>query len=259
MLPATFEPFRAGPGGAGGIRFRVDLCRAVSFAGVRLARQGHFTFWGDDRGEHVVLDGVSGGPIGCASMDADWSGVRFQIVHGSEASSVFRILSEIAFRTLMVRRRRGLVLHAAGIAVRGRGLALVGRSGTGKSTQARLWVAHRGAVILNEDRPAVTLEAGRPGLYGTPWSGSSRNFRAASASLAGVVVLEQAPENRARRLDPAEAVPRLLPQVFTPYWSREGMDAALTLLAGLVSRVPMVLLQCRPEVGALTEVERILG
>ena len=259
MLPASFDPFRAGSAAAGAIRFRVDLCRQVSFAGVRLARQGHFTFWGDDRREHVALDGVSGGPIGCASMETDGDEVRFQIVHGSDGTAVFRILSEIVFRTLLVRRRRGLVLHAAGVDVRGRGLALVGRSGTGKSTQARLWVAHRGAAILNEDRPAVTLGPEGPHLHGTPWSGSSRNFRAESADLAGVVLLEQGPENRARRLEPAESVPRLLPQVFTPYWSRDGMDAALTLLAGLVSRVPLILLQCRPEVGALAEVERVLG
>jgi len=132
-MPDGFEDFSCDAVATQEMVFCVKPCTDVIFGGTRLGRAGHFTYWSDDGVEHVVLETFNGSAIGCVSMDRDWACATFQIVMSADRVMVFRILSEIVFRTLLIRRGLGLVLHAAGISCNGRGLVLVGRSGTGKS------------------------------------------------------------------------------------------------------------------------------
>ena len=77
--------------------------------------------------------------------------------------------------------------------------------------------------------------------------------------LKALVFLEQAPVNSARQLTPAEAIPLLLPRIFMPYWSAAGMEVALTMAAQLVSRVHLIQLRCRPDLGAVECLESFLA
>lgn len=55
--------------------------------------------------------------------------------------------------------RQGLLLHASFIRWQDRGILFSAPSGTGKSTQADLWVRHRGAEVINGDRAALRRSA----------------------------------------------------------------------------------------------------
>src|SRR5699024_19054 len=67
--------------------------------------------------------------------------------------------------------RQGLLLHASFIRWQARGILFSAPSGTGKSTQADLWVRHRGAEVINGDRAALRRSAGRWRAYGLPYAG----------------------------------------------------------------------------------------
>ena len=98
------------------------------------------------------------------------------------------------------------LFHAAAVSYDSRGYMFLGKSGTGKSTHAGLWVRHiEGAVLMNDDNPVVRISGGQAVVYGSPWSGKTPCYRNVSYPLGGIVLLSQAPYNQIRRLKGIEA------------------------------------------------------
>ena len=166
-------------------------------------------------------------------------------------------LSDVLFRNRIL-FHQGLVLHSSAIKYCDKAILFTAPSGTGKSTMAHLWVKHKNAVILNGDSPAIRMMGDRPIVFGTPWSGSKPEFVNDSAPLKAIVVLEQAPENRIRKLDAYEYVTRVLPRVFLPYFDQGLMGRALENFEKIVGSVPVYLLQCRPDQEAVELVHQCL-
>lgn len=145
----------------------------------------------------------------------------------------------------------GFILHSSFIRWQQQGILFSAPSGTGKSTQADLWVEYEGAEIINGDRAGLRLIDGVWQAYGLPYAGSSHIYRNENAPVAAVVVLRQAKENRIRRLRAAEAIRFLYPEVTAHHWDREFVDRILNLLMELTEAVPVYLLECLPDRGAV--------
>ncbi len=152
---------------------------------------------------------------------------------------------------LMVRTRiifaAGLVFHACGIDDNGRGLLIVGRAGAGKSTQALLWAQEHGVTVLNDDRVACRLKAHGANIYGTPWGGTANIARNHQVPLSAILLIEKAHKNAVVQLSPADALPLLIARAFLPYWDSELLARACDILDRMLARIPVYLLQCRPE------------
>ena len=71
-----------------------------------------------------------------------------------------------------------------------------------------------GARVLNGDRPAIRIINNQPTVYGTPWSGSSKEYINKKAPLMVLVLLEQAPVNSIKRLNIFETLNRIMPRFF---------------------------------------------
>lgn len=156
----------------------------------------------------------------------------------------------IGLETLLM-RYGGLMLHAAFVRWQEKGILFTAPSGTGKSTQANLWAKYEGAEILNGDRAGLRCMEGRWTAFGLPLAGSSYIYRNESAPADTIVVLRQSPENRIRRLGPAEAFRYLYPEVTVHQWHRPWVEKASSMLLDLISHVPVWLLECRPDQGAV--------
>ena len=157
-------------------------------------------------------------------------------------------------------RRDALLLHASLVEYDGRAVAFTAASGTGKSTHADLWAAHLGAQIMNGDRAFVRRRAGGWDAYGSPWSGSSPYVRDVAAPLAAVVVLEQGPKNRIRRLSSAELLGHLYNNVRYPFWDEAATQATLATLDALMREMPIYLLSCLPDAeAAITARDAVFG
>lgn len=152
---------------------------------------------------------------------------------------------------------RGLLFHASYVDYEGKGILFVAPSGTGKSTQAELWRAHRGARIVNGDKAAVRLD-GTATVHGVPFSGTSGICENVSLPLSAVVVLSQAPENSVRRLPPTQAVSALFPNLFVDNAVPEERQLAMLLLLDLVEQVPVYALACTPDVRAVEVLEQAM-
>lgn len=162
--------------------------------------------------------------------------------------------------TMYLLGARGLMIHAAGLDVGGQGIACAGVSGAGKTTFTRLAVEGRGWRPLTDERVIVRLdEPAGPVLHGTPWHGEGTWAENRALPLRALVFLEQGTVNAARRLAPAEGLPRLLRTVSLPWFDAAHVGQGLQACEQAVRGVPVVLLVFRREPEAADVLARFLA
>ena len=144
------------------------------------------------------------------------------------------------------------LFHAACVSYKGFGYLFLGKSGTGKSTHARLWLKYiEGTELFNDDNPVVRLfeKDGRKFAvaYGSPWSGKTPCYKNAEFELGGFVLLSQAPFNKISPLKGVSAYAAILPSISGMRWDREIADGLHQTQNGLASNVPIWYLECLPD------------
>ena len=154
--------------------------------------------------------------------------------------------------------RRGFVLHAAGAIVLGRGVALSGVSGAGKSTFARLAAGRPGWEPLSDDRVIVRVGEAGPTLWGTPWSGEGQVAENRGGPLAALLFLEQGPAAEVRPLPASQALTRLFQTASLPWHDEECLEDALAACGRVVAEAPCSVLAFRPDMSAVEAVEQLL-
>ncbi len=141
------------------------------------------------------------------------------------------------------------VFHGSAIEVDGQGYLFTAKSGTGKSTHARLWRELLGdrAVMVNDDKPLlrVTKDNGVI-VYGSPYNGKHRLGENISVPLKAIGIIIRADENRIERITKREAYPMLVQQSYHPV-NPEKMKRTLDLLDILVEHVALYNLYCNME------------
>lgn len=156
-------------------------------------------------------------------------------------------LGEILFRNKIL-FHKGIVLHAAAIEWKGKGIIFAALPGTGKTTQVELWKKYRGAAALNGDRSAIRLMDNHPFVYRTPWSGIAPENQSQKAPLHAIILLEQGEDNQIRKLDQNEAMSRLLSCSFIPnYDEGKSTRRAIRNLEHIMKVTPVFLLRCRAD------------
>lgn len=148
---------------------------------------------------------------------------------------------------------RGTVLfHAAVVSREGRGYMFLGKSGTGKSTHARLWLQHiGGTALVNDDNPVVRLaDDGTATVYGSPWSGKTPCYRNVSYPLGAIVLLSQAPYNRIERLGGIRAYASLVASISGKRWDSRVADGLHRTENALAMNVAVWHLECLPDEAA---------
>lgn len=144
--------------------------------------------------------------------------------------------------------RRGAIVHAAGLALKGRGFLFAGRSGAGKSTLSRQFASVPDAPVLSDDRVVIRAVDAGFDMSGTPWGGEAEKGESQSCPLAAMFFLRQAAENRIRKLETRDAAERLLAAVSIPWYDRDVIPGVLSFCGGLAERIPSYELQFRPTV-----------
>lgn len=217
---------------------------------------GYFGYY--ETSSHVAVAAIE--------TDADWNNVKIYYRQGirlldaniCDPEMLCMTFIGIAFRNHLI-CKNGFVLHASCIAFNGKGIAFSAPSGTGKSTHSKLWEKYKpGAVIINDDMPALRLINGKPMLCGTPWSGSSDIFKNENVALSAIFLLEQSQENTINLVNSGEAVAGLLPRAVLPYHDRTLMDLAIDTFEKIISLIPVYRLKCKPDAEAVELVSQCL-
>ena len=145
-----------------------------------------------------------------------------------------------------------VLFHAAAVSLDGKGYMFLGKSGTGKSTHAGLWLQNlQGVELMNDDNPAVRVKAdGTAVVYGTPWSGKTPCYRNVSAPVGGIVLLSQAPYNKITRLSGIGAYAAIVPSISGKRWDSKLADGLHDTENTLASNIPVWHLDCLPDADA---------
>lgn len=136
------------------------------------------------------------------------------------------------------------VLHASYIIQCGGAILFTAPSGTGKSTQARLWEKYRGARIINEDRVLIDKTDSGFNACGIYFSGSGSFCDNISAPLYKIAVIEQAKEDSASPLPAGALLQRLMSQCSYDTSDPTQVSRLITLISQLTVEVPICRLRC---------------
>ena len=141
------------------------------------------------------------------------------------------------------------LMHASVLDVDGEGYAFLAHSGTGKTTQTRLWQEYFGskARVINGDKPLICVTPQGDGwkfvACGTPWCGKEGMGCNASVPLKALFLLDRATEPTCEPADQEFSVDRLFHQLLMPDHP-EQMMLLLDMVDRLVQTVPCYHLRC---------------
>ena len=158
--------------------------------------------------------------IMCDNNEAAYSVIRVTpksleesrwLVDEGEVSKPF-----LEFQTLMLATGNALLahgralFHGAALFWKERAWIITAPSGTGKTTQLRLWMKLlRGdAKLINGDKPILECRSdGTVWVWSSPWRGKEKMGKAGiGAPLGGIILLEQGQYNNIDRMKPSDAV-----------------------------------------------------
>lgn len=119
----------------------------------------------------------------------------------------FYALLGITSRALL--RHGKCLFHGTAFVWREKAWIITAPSGTGKTTQLRLWEKLYGNEIslINGDKPVIECRSDETmWVYPSPWNGKENLFGTASGKLGGIIVLEQAGHNEMQRMSVRECM-----------------------------------------------------
>lgn len=255
LLP-SFRPFVVGGCPPEGVMLRFSARSLSSMPAVSVGRlldetvndMGRIRLYSVAGGYLVELGSVSGGTLHRMLASPDFTSVQAYVrwdapAIGSVVSSFVRIAYSQA-----VLGRGAVALHAAAVYNAGRAYLFMGRSGTGKSTHASLWMEHiAGTALLNDDNPTVRIVGGRAVAYGTPWSGKTPCYRQLAFPVGGIVRLVQAPANAFRPLEDVDAFIAIYPGCSVISENTALCNGLYDTLVSLSGLVRVGTLECRPD------------
>ena len=207
----------------------------------------------DNAGSSMFNFRLRGADVGTLVCSPGYAQARLVVPDVSNLNSVkFAVNNSLMVLYALATAKLGTALfHAAVVTYRGKGYMFLGKSGTGKSTHARLWLRYNdGSQLLNDDNPVVRVFENGVVVYGSPWSGKTPCYKNEFYPLGGLVLLSQAPRNKIERLRGVSAYAALVPSISGKRWERDIADGLHFTENALAGNVPVWYLECLPDEGA---------
>jgi hypothetical protein len=151
---------------------------------------------------------------------------------------------------------QGTIVHAAGAGINDECFIFAGKSGTGKSTIARLLSAGKHTEMLSDDRIVLRNIEGKLYAFGTPWPGDAHMAENRKYPLRGIFFIHHGSENRVVKLSQRETVERLLPITSVLWYDKALVEAALCFCEDIALRIPSYELYFRPDSELRNFIER---
>lgn len=206
------------------------------------------------------------------TIDEATNSVRHAIVKTNDASSITIYLNPTASEDLAeleyvwtgivffeIALLHGLTaLHASAVETKGSAVLFSAPSGTGKSTQARLWKENIAKCnIINDDKPLLEVSEQGVFVHGTPWSGKDVLNKNKRVPVKAIVFVEQAAHNAVGELQPLERIRHLFRNTYRPS-DPELAEINLSLIDKLTSQARILRYACTKEDAAAQTLYKFL-
>lgn len=199
------------------------------------------------------LKGGDKGPISCTSYTEDY--YQFNC---SLNQKKFKVRLDVLNTILRMLPMRAIFIHfdtiffhASQVIIRNKGILFTAPSGTGKTTQAKLWERYMHAKIACNDRTLVRKRDGCWYTYGYPLDGSEPIASNEKNLLGAIVILKQGKENKFEKLSLSKKVALLMEQIVLDAWNAREQEKAISLLLTLIQEIPVYLYACTPDENAV--------
>ena len=151
------------------------------------------------------------------------------------------IYREIAERLPLFHR---CVFHGAVIDYKGCGVVFTAPSGTGKTTQIRLWQKYLGSdvQIVNGDKPILQIEDSVT-AWATPYAGKEGYQNHGKTALKAICIVERSQTNYIKQISGSEYLTFLMNQIYRPS-DMSALLNTLELMDKLLKNVSVYVLGC---------------
>ena len=186
--------------------------------GIRCRFQNNRTFFSDYMTQHEPLFWVEPSADDLIKAQTDFDKLdQIEGVPKSARTDVF--LENNAIHSLLAEglvAHNVLLMHGSALCIDDQGIVFTASSGTGKSTQARLWREFFGDRVrmINDDKPMLRITDSEVMAWGTPWDGKHHLSCNDKAPLKAVVSVKRGSNNWIEPMDAVEAFTVLMKQCY---------------------------------------------
>ena len=170
----------------------------------------------------------------------------------------FNIFNSLALEKIMI-ENNAFVLHSSFIIYKDYAILFSAPSGTGKSTQADLWVKYNNALLVNGDRTLIKKEEKTWYAYGFPICGSSKICLNKKAPLKAIIYLSQAKTNSICKLETSSAIKKIISESSINFWNSNFLEKSISIITELSDNIPIYHLSCTKDKNAVIILENELG
>ena len=135
-------------------------------------------------------------------------------------------------------------LHSAYMLYNNKAILFSAPSGTGKSTQADLWVKYRNARVINGDKSLLSKEDDGYWANGWPICGSSEICFNEAYPIRCIVVLSQAKDNTIEVLDYKQSFKKVLSEFTINYHNSTYVNHAMDFIDDMLKHIKVYHLAC---------------
>lgn len=138
------------------------------------------------------------------------------------------------------------ILHGACFDVEGTGVALLAKSGTGKTTHLARWkkFLKDKMTIVNGDKPIIRFKDDEIIAYGTPWCGKENLGQNTKTQLKHICFIERSQTNYIEKITKDDALPRIFNQVYMPISDPKAVTKTMELIDRLLSLCEIWKIHC---------------
>lgn len=151
-----------------------------------------------------------------------------------------------------------LVLHCSYLLYDGKAILFSAPSGTGKTTQAKLWEKLYPARIINGDKAIIQKKGGLWCACGYPFHGSADECLNKQYPIEAIVVVRQNPSDSIEELRPLQKLQAIYSETTVNAWDANSVDQTLNLIGDLTAGVKVVCQQCTMKDDACHTLHRYL-
>ncbi len=172
----------------------------------------------------------------------------------TESHELFGVNNALMVMFALATADKGTALfHSAIVGHEGHGYMFLGKSGTGKSTHARLWMRYiSGTELVNDDNPVVRVFPDGAVVYGSPWSGKTPCYRNIKAKLGAITRIDRAKTNSIDHLSTIEAFASILPSCSSMKWDKTIFNNICNTITQIISKNCIYTMHCLPNKEAAT-------